>query len=255
MTLKERLAAGHSLIGALLWSNSPDILEYAAAGLDWVWCEGQHAHADWSNLAHCVRTAEAVNMPALVRTWTHDVGCIERLLDTAATGIIVPMVDTPEQAARLVSHCYYPPVGNRSYGSARIERISSNTDYWNQRVVTVMMIETPLAVHNVEAIASVPGVDALLVGMRDLALRLGREVDDYTAHLHVKDELLRVVEACQNANKAAAVLVATPEELVLRLREGYRLICANSDLLILAEYWQRMRQVFRSALDQKETRS
>lgn len=254
MTLKERLAAGHSLIGALLWSNSPDILEYAAAGLDWVWCEGQHAHADWSSLAHCVRTAEAVNMPALVRTWTHDTGCIERLLDTAATGLIVPMVDTPEQAARLVSHCYYPPLGNRSYGSARVERISSNTDYWNQRVVTVMMIETPLAVQNVEAIASVPGVDVLLVGMRDLALRLGREVDDYTAHLHLKDELRRVVEACQKANKAAAVLVATPEELVLRLHEGYRLICANSDLLILAEYWQRMRQVFRSALDEKETR-
>jgi 2-keto-3-deoxy-L-rhamnonate aldolase RhmA len=107
-------------------------------------------------------------------------------------------------------------------------------------------------VHNVEAIASVPGVDALLVGMRDLALRLGRQVDDYTAHLHLKDELLRVVEACQKANKAAAVLVATPEELVLRLREGYRLICANSDLLILAEYWQHMRQVFHSALGEKE---
>jgi 4-hydroxy-2-oxoheptanedioate aldolase len=201
-----------------------------------------------------VRTAEAVNMPALVRTWTHDGGTIERLLDTSAEGIIVPMVDTPEQAANVVSHCYYPPIGNRSYGSARVERISSNTDYWNQRVVTVMMIETPLAVHNVEAIASVPGVDALLVGMRDLALRLGRQVDDYTAHLYLKDELLRVVEACQKSNKAAAVLVATPEELVLRLREGYRLICANSDLLILAEYWQRMRQVFRSALDEKETR-
>jgi 2-keto-3-deoxy-L-rhamnonate aldolase RhmA len=253
MTLKERLAAGQSLIGALLCSNSPDILEYAAAGLDWVWCEAQHTHADWSNLVHCVRTAEAVNMPALVRTWTHDTGCIERLLDTAATGIIVPMVDTPEQAARLVSHCYYPPIGNRSFGSARIERISPNIDYWNQRIVTVMMIETPLAVQNVEAIASVPGVDALLVGMRDLALRLGWEVDDYTAHLHVKDELLRVVEACQQANKAAAVLVATPEELVLRLGEGYRLICANADLLILAEYWQRMRQVFRSALDEKES--
>ena len=132
--------------------------------------------------------------------------------------------------------------------------IGNKEVYWNQRMVTVMMIETPLAMQNVEAIASVPGVDALLVGMRDLALRLGREVDDYTAHLYLKDELLRVVEACQKSNKAAAVLVTTPEELVLRLREGYRLIGANSDLLILAEYWQRMRQVFRGALDEKEAR-
>ena len=123
MYLKQRLAAGQRLIGAGIFSGSPDVIEYTAVGMDWIWWEAQHAHPDWQTLVHGVRTAYGMRIPALVRTWTHEGGTIERLLDTGAEGIIVPLVDTPEQAEESVSRCYYPPFGKRSYGAIRMERI------------------------------------------------------------------------------------------------------------------------------------
>jgi len=250
MYLKERLAAGHRLIGALIYSNSPEVIEYGAVGMDWIWWEGQHTHADWQTMIHGVRTAHWMGIPPLVRTWTHDGGTIERLLDTGAEGIIVPMVDTPEQAEEIVSHCYYPPFGNRSFGSVRMERMEKDLSEWNKRIVTIMMIETPEALQNAEAIASVEGVDGLYVGMRDLALRLGKDVNDYTAHASLEDELDHVVKTCQRVGKAAAVLVSSPEELILRIQDGYQLICAGADLNILEAGWGHMREAFEKALQE-----
>jgi len=202
MYLKERLAAGHCLVGALIYSNSPELMEYAAVGMDWIWWEAQHTHADWQNIVHGVRAAHWMKVPILVRTWTHDGGTIERLLDTGAEGVIVPMVNTAKQAEEIVSHCYFPPLGNRSRGSARMARIEPDTDGWNRRTVTIMMIETPEAVQNAEAIVMVPGVDGLLIGAWDLALRLGKASTAYTAHDSVKQELDHVA-----AQKAARDLV------------------------------------------------
>jgi 2-keto-3-deoxy-L-rhamnonate aldolase RhmA len=242
MYLKQRLAAGELLLGAGMFANSPEAIEHGARGMDWIWWEGQHTHADWQTMAHGVRTANWLQIPILLRTWTQDGGTIERLLDTGTEGIIVPMVDTPEQAAEIVSHCYYPPVGNRSIGSVRTEVIEADTDEWNRRVVTVMMIESPLAVQNAEAIANVLGVDALFVGMRDLAMRKGEVVNDYTAAASVSGELEHVLRICQKAGRAAAVVASSTDELVQRIGDGYRLICAGFDLNFLQEGWAAMRQ-------------
>jgi len=248
MYLKERLAAGHCLIGALIYSNSPELMEYAAVGMDWIWWEAQHTHADWQNIVHGVRAAQWMQVPMLVRTWTHDGGTIERLLDTGAEGVIVPMVNTAEHAEEIVSHCYFPPLGSRSRGSARMARIEPDTDGWNRRTVTIMMIETPEAVENAEAIATVPGVDGLLIGAWDLALRLGKASTAYTAHDSVKQELDHVVTVCRKAGKAAGVIALTPEALTARIREGYRLISAGADVNHLADIYRRMRETSQEAI-------
>ncbi len=248
MYLKQRLAGGQHLIGAGIFSGSPDVIEYTLVGMDWIWWEAQHAHTDWQTLVHGVRTANGMGIPALVRTWTHDRGTIERLLDTGAEGIIVPMVDTPEQAHDIVSRCYFPPLGNRSYGAIRIERIESDLNEWNKRITTVMMIETPEAVANAEAIARVPGVDALFVGHMDLSLRVGRKSDEYTAHANIQRELEHVVDACNRAGKAAAAVALTPEMLSDRIQEGYRLLLAGFDLDHLEADYRRMRETFKTII-------
>ena len=242
MNLKHRMSAGHTLLGAGLFSGSPELLEYSAVGMDWIWWDCQHSHPDWQTIAHGVRTAGLLRIPVLIRTWTHDGGTIERLLDTGADGMIVPMVNTAAQAEAIVSHCYYPPPGNRSFGSARMERIEPSLAEWNRRIVTVMQLETPEAIENAEAIARVPGVDALHVGMRDLALRIGRDVTDYNAHLSVRDELDHVVRVCQKTNRTAAVIVSSTGELLSRVQDGYRLICAGADLNFAEEGWRAMRE-------------
>jgi 2-keto-3-deoxy-L-rhamnonate aldolase RhmA len=243
MYFKERLAAGHCLIGAGIYSNSPDLLELAAAGMDWVWWETQHSHVDWQTTVHGVRTAYGMRIPILVRTWTHSGDTIERLLDTGAEGIIVPMINTAQQAEAIVSRCYYPPIGSRSCGSVRMDSTEMDLNEWNKRIATVVMIETPEAVRNAEAISNVRGVDGLLVGARDLAIRVaGRSVDNHAAPLIVRDELAHVVRVCQGAGKAAGVIALTPEELRERIHEGYRLICAGMDVNHLEAIYRRMRE-------------
>lgn len=102
-----------------------------------------------------------MGIPTLIRSWTSDGDTIERLLDTGAEGIIVPMVNTPGQAAEIVSRTYYPPRAIRSFGSVRTEKIEEDIRECDRRIVAVMMIETPQAVENAEAIATVEGVDGL----------------------------------------------------------------------------------------------
>ncbi len=246
MYLKQRLARGERLLGGGIYSGSPEIVEYACRGLDWLWLDAQHSHADWQGLIHVVRSAHWIGVPVLVRTWTHDGGTIERLLDTGAEGIIVPMVDTPEQARSIVQHCYYPPEGRRSFGAVRPERIEPEVAEWNRRVVTVLQVETPEGVANAEAIARVPGVDALHVGGRDLAMHLGRPATELTMAEVVKEELAEVAAACRRAGKAAAVIAFTPEILAASLAQGYTLLCAGMDVDRLAEDYRRMREAFQA---------
>jgi len=245
MYFKQRLARGECLLGAGIYSGSPEIVEYACRGLDWIWLDAQHSHADWQMLIHVVRAAHWIGVPVLVRTWTHDGGTIERLLDTGAEGIIVPMVETPEQARLIVERCYYPPQGRRSFGAVRPERIEEDLNEWNRRIVTVLQVETPAGVANAEAIARVPGVDALHVGGRDLALHLGRPATEYSMVEVVKEELASVVASCRRAGKAAAVIAFTPEILRDCIAQGYTLICAGMDVDRLAEDYRRMREAFR----------
>jgi 4-hydroxy-2-oxoheptanedioate aldolase len=248
MYFKERLAAGQPLIGGGIYSGSSDVVEWAAPGLDWIWWDAQHTQGDWREILLGVRASQTAGIPVLIRTWTHDGGTAERLLDTGAEGIIFPMVDTADQAARLASHCYYPPAGRRSIGSAHTEAIEPDPDEWNRRIVTVMQIETPEGLKNAEAIAALPGVDALHLGMRDLALRLGLVANDVGVHTMVGDALERVMAACRAHGKAAAVVISSEDELAARLRDGYRLICAGMDLNWIADGWRRMRETARNTM-------
>ena len=246
MFLKQRIARGEVLLGAGIYSGSPEIVEYACRGMDWIWLDAQHSHADWQMLIGVVRAAHWIGVPVLVRTWTHDGGTIERLLDTGAEGIIVPMVDTPAQARAIVERCYYPPEGTRSFGAVRPERIQPDTSEWNRRIVVMLQIESPEGLANAEEIARVPGVDALHVGGRDLALRLGRPATEYTMASVVRDELAAVAAACRRAGKAAAVIAFTPEIMRASIDQGYTLLLAGMDVDRLSEDYRGMREAFRA---------
>lgn len=248
MYIKQRLENDQTLLGAVMFSGSPDAIEFSTRSLDWLWLEGQHTHADWQTLIHGVRAANGIGVAPFVRTWTHDGGTIERLLDTGAEGIIVPMIDTPQQAEQIAARCYYPPAGKRSFGSIRTRSPDGNVAEWNNRLVTVMQIETPQAVENAQAIANIPGVDVLHLGLADLALRTGKTRDSQTVHVELKNEIDHVVEACRKAGKTAAVIVETEQDLVQCIRTGYRLIAVGPELNLLATLYQQMRNTFNQAL-------
>jgi len=250
MNLKERIAAGQCLIGVCFYSHSPEVVEFTSGGMDWLWWEAQHDPCDWQSIVHGVRAAYALQIPMLIRTWTHNGDTIERLLDIGAEGIIVPTVDTPQQAQEIVARCYYPPVGRRSFGAVRPQCVEPDTDEWNRRTVTIMMVETPESLRNAEAIASVPGVDGLLMGARDLTLRLGRTWDPKTGFAVVAGEMDQLVKACQRAGKAAGNIAMTPEDITARIKEGYRFICAGTDVDHLKLSFLNTRRAFDAAARQ-----
>ena len=244
MYLKQRIENGEALIGAGIYSGSPDMLEFVGGGMDWAWWECQHSHDNWQTVVHGVRTGYGMRLPVLLRSWTDDGPTLERLLDTGAEGIIVPMVDLPEQAEEIVSHCYYPPVGNRSYGSIRTFCVEEDIAEWNKRVVTVMMLETPRAIENAAAIAAVPGVDALLVGFSDLTLRLGNTPELDPSDGKCREEMAHVVEVCRAAGKASMTIASSTEALESRVNEGFQLVCAGVDLDHVQAAYNHMKDVF-----------
>lgn len=176
------LRSGKRLRGIFNGIPSPAIVEMCAfAGFDFVVIDNEHGSADLQTTEHMLRAARASGIPPIVRCLEHD---IARTLDLGASGLQIPMVNTPEQAQALVQRVRYPEAGgNGKRGSAFSSRAAGygafggpeHTRRSNEGIALVVMLETPEAVKNAAAIAAVRGVDAVFVGPNDLAHSMGHE--------------------------------------------------------------------------------
>jgi 4-hydroxy-2-oxoheptanedioate aldolase len=161
-----------------------------------------------------------------------------RVLDAGALGVVMPHVDTPEQAREIVDHLKYPPVGHRSVAGAqpqfdyRAMKIGELTGALNTATLTVVMVETPKAIANVEEIAAVPGVDVVLVGTNDLAAEMGIPGD--FANPKIAAAYKKIVAACKKHKKFPGMGGAYSEELLgLYIGKGMKLLLAGKDLPML----------------------
>jgi 2-keto-3-deoxy-L-rhamnonate aldolase RhmA len=170
-----------------------------------------------------------------------------RVLDGGAQGIVVPHVDTPEVAAQMVSNCKYPPLGHRSVTGAlpqldfESHSFAVSTPAINASTLLVIMLETPLAIKNADAIAAVPGVDVLLVGCSDLGMEMG--LPGQPDHPDMERALKTVVDACNKHGKYAGLGgVYSPALLQRYVSLGMRFILSGNDLsLMMAAAKERTR--------------
>jgi 4-hydroxy-2-oxoheptanedioate aldolase len=183
LRLGEMLRSGRRLRGIFNSIPSPAVVEMCGyAGFDFIVIDNEHGSADLQTTENMLRAARASGIVPIVRCFEHD---IARVLDMGASGVQVPMVETPEQALRLALRLRYPqPSGGGGVrGSAFSPRAAgygafggtAHTQRSNASLALVVMIETPLGVANAAAIAAVPGVDAVFVGPNDLAHTMGHE--------------------------------------------------------------------------------
>lgn len=184
LRLAGMLRSGKRLRGIFNSIPSPAVVEMCGyAGFDFVVIDNEHGCADLQATEHMLRAARASGIVPIVRCFEHD---IARVLDMGASGVQVPMVETPEQAFRLAQRLRYPQPGGDGggvRGSAFSPRAAgygafggnAHTQRSNESLALVVMIETPLGVANAAAIAAVPGVDAVFVGPNDLAHTMGHE--------------------------------------------------------------------------------
>jgi len=211
------LASGRALRGIFNGLPSPAIVEMCAyAGFDFVIIDNEHGSADLQTTEHMLRAARASGIVPIVRCFEAD---IPRVLDMGASGVQVPMVETPEQAARLAQRVRYPAEGGMGMrGSAFSTRAAGygafggagHTALSNQSIALIVMVESPLGVRNAAQIAAVPGVDAVFVGPNDLSHAMGH--GPRWKDPPVQDAIRSVIEVTAAAHNCAGTLALTPDD-------------------------------------------
>jgi 4-hydroxy-2-oxoheptanedioate aldolase len=231
--LKQLWRDGKPALGVWVSTGDPYVVEsLGRAGFDWVLIDMQHGMGiDVRRAVACLQALSGTEAVALVRLPWNQPEYFQWVLDAGAQGVLVPLVNAPEDARRAVQACRYPPLGNRSFGPNRARLY--DPDYFeraNDEVVLLVQVETREAVEQAEAIARVEGVDALYIGPADLAISMGLppglDVQD-PAHVAA---CRRVLEAARAAGKAAGIHCAGPEEVVRRFQEGWVFCPAGSDI-------------------------
>ncbi len=223
----------------------------SGCGVDFVMLDGQHGSWDqglliqgiqavWAGAASTSRVNPGAlgqgakgAVPALpfARVPYNSFTLIGQLLDAGALGIIVPMVDTVEQAQAAAQACRYPPAGERSFGHGRALAYGGDyTDWINEQLFVAVQIESAAAVENAEAILAVPGIDGCMIGPQDLALSLGFHPCEYPGREEHARALERVVQACRNTGKIPGIDIGSPETAVQRVQQGFRFIPMGSDV-------------------------
>jgi 4-hydroxy-2-oxoheptanedioate aldolase len=227
--IREALAAGRASFGA--WSTLPGTLAaemMGRAGFDWVIIDSQHGGLTTGDLLPMIQALQLGGTPAVVRVpWT-DAATIMRVLDFGATGVIVPMVNTAEEARLAASAMRYPPDGIRSFGPTRGGYGSPSQA--NEDVVLLVMIETAEALERVDEIAATPGVDGLFLGPVDLGLSLGQPLDWTGTDSVVAEATDKVVAAAARAGRFVGTVSFGPDHARDLVKRGIRFLTVGADM-------------------------
>jgi 2-dehydro-3-deoxyglucarate aldolase len=233
---RARLRGGEKLLGTMATLASAASAEVlASVGFDWLFIDGEHG------------PLETRELEAILQAVSHEVACIvrvpeaaevpiKRALDLGAHGIIVPQVNTPEQAANVVRWARYAPEGARGVGLARAHGYGQSFREYlsaaNREIAVIVQAEHARAVENIEAIVRVPGVDAVLLGPYDLSASLGKmgQIDDPA----VVAAIGRVTEACRAVDMPLGYFGVTAAAVRPFIARGYTLLVAGVDTLYLA---------------------
>ena len=207
-------------------------------GFDWLFIDMEHSALDVDTASQIAIAALAVGITPIVRVPGKEHHHASRLLDSGAQGIVVPHVDTVEEAQRVVAHCRYPPVGHRSVVGALPQfgyqpmSVGETTIVANAETLVIVMLETPLAIRNADAIAAVPGIDVVLIGTNDLCAELG--IPGQFVDPRVEEAYRTVVAACKKYNKHPGMGgVYDPPLLEKYIGYGMRFILGGGDLSFL----------------------
>jgi 4-hydroxy-2-oxoheptanedioate aldolase len=242
------LAAGQTQLGLWVALASPYSTELVAGiGYDWLLLDGEHAPNDVrSTLTQLQAVASAQQAfgdrrshPIVrVPVGTGDVGValIKQYLDIGAQTLLVPMIDTPEQAALVVAASRYAPAGIRGMGSAlaRASRWQAHPRYVheaNDQVCVLVQAETVLALQNLDAIAATPGVDGVFIGPADLSASMGHPGN--AAHPEVQAVIEDGIARILKAGKAPGILATSEPQARKWLAAGARFVAVGADTLLL----------------------
>jgi 2-keto-3-deoxy-L-rhamnonate aldolase RhmA len=227
--LKEKLAQNKPVFGTAMVTNSFDTaLILAQVGCDFVMIDAEHGSMDIESAGLLVNAIQTTATTPLLRIPGNELAMVKRGLDTGAHGIVIPMINTKEEAEQAVQYCKYPPLGVRGIGAGRAALFGLAGDYYyfaNQEIQVIVQIEHYKAVENVYDILSVPGIDIAFVGPGDLGSSLGVSG---VGNPDLVDSFKKVVDAC-NKNNVVPGIFTQAGDIKEHLDLGFRFLLGGLD--------------------------
>lgn len=221
------------------WLTIPDGFSaetMAQQGWDTLTIDLQHGVIDYAALVPMLQAIGTTPTVPVVRVPWLEPGILMKTLDAGAYAVICPMVNTREDAQRLVSYTHYPPRGTRSFGPARAN-LYGGPDYFrhaNDTIVTFAMIETAQALDNLDAILSVEGLDAVYIGPSDLSISLGCAPAFDQLEPKAAAAVDHILERAKAHNLVAGIHNGSPEAALERINKGFQFVTIGSDAGLLA---------------------
>jgi 2-keto-3-deoxy-L-rhamnonate aldolase RhmA len=234
---RKRLAKREPLLGTLLTLPSPEIAELlAGAGFDWLFLDMEHGLLDFAAAQRMIQAAGHA-CPCVVRVPSHEPIAVAKALDTGAAGVILPHVNTADEARDAVQAAKYPPLGARSIGVARAQDygrgLSDAIARGNDETVVVAQVEHAAAVGAIADIVAVPGVDAVFIGPFDLSASFGKPGE--ISAPEVRDAIATFVGACAAKRLACGIFTVDADGARQAFAAGHSLVCVTTDTLILGQ--------------------
>lgn len=236
---KSRLTAGDLLIGC--WAGFADGYAtevMATAGFDWLVIDGEHAPNDLRSTLQQLQVLEAHDTQAVVRLPVGKDWLIKQALDIGAQTLLIPMVDTADQARALVRACRYPPDGIRGSGAAlaRASRFSQIPDYIqtaNAQICLLLQVETGAGLASLEEILTIEGVDGVFIGPSDLAADMG--YPGQSDHPVVRAAIHKALQTIAASDKAAGILALDDDTARAYQQMGAQFLAVGIDVVMLAK--------------------
>ncbi|MBB3179617.1 HpcH/HpaI aldolase/citrate lyase family protein [Variovorax sp. Sphag1AA] len=229
-------SGGAAVNGWLAIPNGFSAETMAHQGWDSLTIDLQHGVVDYQSMIPMLQAISTTDTVPVVRVPWLDPAALMKTLDAGAYGVICPMINTADEAAKLVAYTHYAPRGTRSFGPIRA-LLYGGADYpqhANDTIVTFAMIETAQALENLDAIMSVEGLDAVYIGPSDLSLALGcRPVFD-DVDPPVAQAIDHILERAKAHGLVAGIHNGTPEGALARIAKGFQFVTVSSDARLMA---------------------
>lgn len=247
---KQRLQQGDAQIGLWLGLADPYAAELAAnAGFDWLLIDGEHAPNDLRGLLGQLQAVAPYASQPVIRPVVGDTALIKQLLDIGAQTLLVPMVESAEQASQLVRAMRYPPLGVRGVGSAlarasRWNSIPGYLDAADAQMCLLVQVENLAGLAQLDAIAAVEGVDGVFIGPADLSAAMGHRGNP--GHPEVQAAIEDAIQRIRQAGKAAGILSADQALARRYLELGATFVAVGVDTTLLMRSLQTLAASFKT---------
>jgi 2-dehydro-3-deoxy-L-rhamnonate aldolase len=253
---KAALQRGETQIGLWLSSTTAYMAEIAAtSGYDWLLIDGEHAPNTIQDLHHQLQAVAAYPGQPVIRPVDDRRSLIKQVMDIGARTLLIPMVESAEQAREIVSATRYPPLGSRGVGAgvaraARWGRVENYMAQANDEFCLLIQVETKTALDNLDAILEVEGIDGVFIGPADLSASLG--YPDNAGHPEVQRIIGQSIGRIRAAGKAAGFLAVDPDMAKKALGWGANFVAVGVDTMLYTEALDRRLALFKSLPDGRE---